>query len=251
MIAFPLRRPAKGPLGGAYALAWALAWFVAPAQGALSLSQSRIVYPSEQRNVALIVSNPSKNTWAAQTWVNTAADDTSTPVPFIATPPLFRLDPGAEQQVRITGLPSELPKDRETLFYFNVQEIPSVEGDSQNVLSIALRTRIKLFYRPAEIRDTPLKRLGDLSWSIRQRNGKPQLVVHNTTPFHVTFARLQVVAGEQVETVEMPAMSAPFSEQAYALKAPPAGAVPQVRYSAINDYGAATAPLTRPIALSP
>ena len=251
MIAFPIRPPVKGLPGGAYALAWALTWFVAPAQGALSLSQSRIVYPSDQRNVALVVSNPSKNTWAAQTWVNTAADDTSTPVPFMATPPLFRLDPGADQQVRISALPGELPKDRETLFYFNVQEIPSVDGDSQNVLSIALRTRIKVFYRPVEIRDNPLKRLGDLTWSMHLRNGRPELVVNNPTPFHVTFSRLQVIAGERVETVKMPAMSAPFTEQAYPLKALRAGATPQVRYTAINDYGAATAPLTRPIALSP
>ncbi|WP_223346554.1 fimbria/pilus periplasmic chaperone, partial [Escherichia coli] len=37
--------------------------------------------------------------------------------------------------------------DRESLFYYNVREIPPKSGKA-NTLQIALQTRIKLFWRP-------------------------------------------------------------------------------------------------------
>ena len=50
-------------------------------QAALSISGTRVVIKSDQRSVSIIVRNPSKKTYAAQAWVNTEADDTTTAVP--------------------------------------------------------------------------------------------------------------------------------------------------------------------------
>ncbi|EDT8879266.1 fimbria/pilus periplasmic chaperone, partial [Salmonella enterica subsp. enterica] len=47
-----------------------------------------------------------------------------------------------------------VPQDRESLFYFNLREIPP-KSDKPNVLQIALQTRIKLFYRPEGIVQAP------------------------------------------------------------------------------------------------
>ena len=123
--------------------------------GALTLSSTRVVFDSDKRSVSLIVANPSDKPYAVQTWVNTSADDTTTAVPFMASPPLFRVNPGKEQQVQISGLPNSLPTDRESLFYFNAQEIPQADSQQTNVLNIAIRTRIKFFYRPSQLKDSP------------------------------------------------------------------------------------------------
>lgn len=101
-------------------------------QAALSLSGTRVVFDSDKRSVSLIIANPSENIFAVQTWVNTAADDTTTAVPFMPSPTLFRLNPGKEQQVQINALPNTLPTDRESLFYFNVQEIPQADTSHAN-----------------------------------------------------------------------------------------------------------------------
>ncbi|WP_180821372.1 fimbria/pilus periplasmic chaperone, partial [Vibrio parahaemolyticus] len=52
-------------------------------------------------------------------------------------------------QVKIQALPdiAALPQDRESVYYFNLREIPPRSKEA-NVLQIALQTRIKLFYRP-------------------------------------------------------------------------------------------------------
>jgi RHS repeat-associated protein len=173
-------------------------------QAALTIGATRVVFDSNKRSTSVIVSNPSNRTFAVQTWVNTAADDDTTAVPFIPSPPLFRLNPGKEQQVQINGLPNALPNDRESLFYFNVQEIPQAEDNDANVLNIALRTRLKLFYRPSELKENPMVSLKDLQWSIENVNGQPQLVVNNPTPFHVSFSHyrydpLNTVVGQDDE----------------------------------------------------
>jgi chaperone protein EcpD len=220
-------------------------------QAALTIGATRVVFDSNKRSTSVIVSNPSNRTFAVQTWVNTAADDDTTAVPFIPSPPLFRLNPGKEQQVQINGLPNALPNDRESLFYFNVQEIPQAEDNDANVLNIALRTRLKLFYRPSELKENPMVSLKDLQWSIENVNGQPQLVVNNPTPLHVSFIRIEVTGNGQKQAIQNATMVEPLARQTYALTDIKPHHGLQVLYSAINDYGGYSTPLTVPIQLAP
>lgn len=232
----------------ALALALPASW--APiSHAALTVGATRVVFDSNKRSTSVTINNPSNRPFAVQTWVNTAADDNTTAVPFIPSPPLFRLDPGKEQQVQINGLPTTLPGDRESLFYFNVQEIPQASTDEGNVLSIALRTRLKLFYRPHQLTDNPMSRLTELQWSITRTNGMAQLVVHNPTPFHVSFIRLELAGNGLAAPVKNAYMVAPFDSQAYAIDMAQAGAAKRVVFAAINDYGGYSEPLT--VALPP
>lgn len=235
------------------ALAWLLfggtTLWLPTSYGALTVSSTRVVFDSDKRNVSLTVSNPSDNPFAVQTWVNTAADDQTIAVPFIASPPLFRLNAGKEQQVQINGLPNTLPKDRESLFYFNVQEIPQRVATEANQLNIALRTRIKLFYRPIELKSNALDALKDLRWSVRKVDGNNRLVVTNPSPFHVTFVRIELSAnGQKVELKDTP-MALPLDAQTYELDGLQPSPGMQVSFSVITDYGGFTTPMTVPVSL--
>ncbi|WP_373568437.1 molecular chaperone [Pseudomonas sp. LJDD11] len=205
---------------------------------ALTVSGTRVVFPGDKNSVSLIVSNPSEQTFAVQTWVNTAADDTTTAVPFMITPPLFRLDPGQDQQLILNKLPHELPTDRESLFYFNVQEIPQAhDTGTQNLLNIALRTRLKLFYRPAGLKGGPTGRLKELQWSVQQVGGQTRLQVDNPSPFHVSFTRMDISGNGHKQRLNSPPMVAPMSQQSYPLPGIKAASGLQVTFAAINDYG--------------
>ena len=239
------------PAIGACMTAIMLASSISTSHAALTLSGTRVVFESDKRSASLIIANPSDRTFAVQTWVNTAADDATTPVPFIPSPPLFRLNPGKEQQVQINGLPNNLPTDRESLFYFNVQEIPQADNDEGNVLNIALRTRIKLFYRPSQLKDKPLSRLKDLQWSINKIDGKAQLEVLNPTPFHVSFIRLEIKGNGHKQVIENAQMVAPLSRQIFALNGTKPEPGLQIEFSAINDYGGHSTPTIQPIQIAP
>ncbi|MCW2098935.1 UNVERIFIED_ORG: fimbrial chaperone protein [Pseudomonas psychrophila] len=222
-----------------------------PAQAALTLSTTRVIFNGDKRSASLIVANPSTRIYAVQAWVNTALDDTISPVPFMPSPSLFRLNSGKQQQVQINGLPNDLPSDKESLFYFNVQEIPQASPEETNVLTIALRTRIKLFYRPAQLRGNPIDGLMDLKWSLQTDAGTTHLVVNNPTAFHVTFGRIELLTGNHQQELKNIDMVLPMQALALPLQGLTLSPDMQVRFTAINDYGGASKPVSAPIKQTP
>ncbi|MBK0560907.1 fimbria/pilus periplasmic chaperone, partial [Klebsiella pneumoniae] len=72
--------------------------------------------------------------------------------PLVVVPPLQRLEPKSKSVMRINAMPDAamLPQDKESLFYFNVREVPP-KSERPNVMQLALHTKIKLFYRPKAI----------------------------------------------------------------------------------------------------
>ncbi|EJT85635.1 pili assembly chaperone [Pseudomonas putida S11] len=192
-----MRHPtsSKFNLTSAYALATCML-LLAPfsANAALTISSTRIIQPSDRQSTSIVVANPSNRAYAAQAWINTEADDSTTAVPLIASPALFRIDPASEQTVQFNRLPNDLPKDRESLFFFNLQEIPQANDKPDNVLNIALRTRIKVFFRPSQLKGRPQDHLKNLTWSVQSINGKPHLVVDNPSPYYFTFNQLTFIS---------------------------------------------------------
>ncbi len=152
---------------------------------AVALDRTRVIYEGNNKAISVNISNENKQLpYLAQAWIEDAQQQKAVG-PLIVTPPLQRMEPGAKSMVRISALPEAktLPQDRETLFYFNLREIPP-RSDKPNVMQIALQTKVKLFYRPASIVAEP-----GAVW-------QNQLVLHKTaegyqmenpTPYHITI----------------------------------------------------------------
>ncbi|MCR8974538.1 fimbrial biogenesis chaperone [Pseudomonas sp. S11P7] len=104
-----------------------------------------------------------------------------------------------------------------------------------------MRTRIKLFYRPAGLKGSAMEAPDQLRWSLAQEQGKTVLVVNNPSVFHVSFIGVKVAAGGQNLEVNEPKMVAPMSSQRYPLPGFKASSA-EVEFSAINDYGGYTTP---------
>jgi len=214
---------------------------------ALTLNNTRIVFDSDKRNTSVVVRNPSNSSYAVQTWINTETDDTTTTVPFATSPPLFKINPNSEQLLQINALPNALPQDRESLFFFNLQEIPHASTEPGNQLNIAMRTRIKLFYRPQHLKGKPTEQLKSLTFSVNESQGVKQLLVNNPTPFHITFIRLEVSTNGHLHKISSPEMLAPLSQQAYPLAGMHLNETSSVLFSVINDFGGYTQPMTLPL----
>ncbi|MGL4116894.1 fimbria/pilus periplasmic chaperone, partial [Escherichia coli] len=113
----------------------------------------RVIYDGNKKEASLTVQNKNKSEeFLIQSWVDDATGSKKTP--FIITPPLFKLEPGKNNILRIVNVNPSLPQDRESVYWVNVKAIPSQneENEGKNVLQIAVRTRIKLFYRPAGLK---------------------------------------------------------------------------------------------------
>jgi P pilus assembly chaperone PapD len=88
---------------------------VSTAQAEIILHGTRVVYPSDAREVTLQVSNNGSKPSLVQAWIDDG-DPKSTPdqskVPFMITPPISRVDPTKSQSLRIAALPSATQLDQ-------------------------------------------------------------------------------------------------------------------------------------------
>lgn len=198
------------------------------AQAGVIVGGTRLIYDGSKKESSLSVHNPDKVPYLIQTWVE-ATGDGAEKAPFMVTPPLFRLDGGQENVLRVVRTGGNLPSDKESLYWMNIKAIPAGEAkENQNILQIAIKSRIKLIFRPQGLKGTPEDLTSQLKW---QRSGN-NVQVTNPTPFYMNFMEISV-AGKPVKDVTY---VAPGSTANFAL---PAGASSgSVSWKIISDYGA-------------
>src|SRR6478735_6841613 len=128
-----------------------------------------------------------------------------TRTPLIVTPPSSRLDPGMENILRIMRVGGGLPADRESVFRLNVKEIPEKADTRENTLQIAVRSRIKLFYRPSSLPGKPADARTHLKWVVSAGEGGQGAVLRiaNDSAYHVTFTGLTIDGGRQEINADM------------------------------------------------
>ncbi|WP_150149569.1 fimbria/pilus periplasmic chaperone, partial [Enterobacter bugandensis] len=89
------------------------------------------------------IRNPDRSGgWLVQTWVDRGVNGSKTP--FIVTPPLFRINPGVENILRIVRTGGSLPEDRESVFWLNVKSIPATADrvPHNHVLQVVVKSRL-------------------------------------------------------------------------------------------------------------
>lgn len=228
--------------------------WVFQAQANVVISGTRLIYPAKDREITVKTTNMGKEPSMVQVWIdrgdpNSRADNAN--APFLITPPLVRIDPNKGQAFRVVFTGATLPTDRESIFWFNLLDVPPLPKDAEaNVMQVAYRSRIKLFYRPDGLAGNPVKAAESLTWS-RGASGKNgvELQVRNNSPFYVSLVNITLKSGSAIFKEAEGKTLAPFSTEAITLKG--AGTLPagqaNVTYSWVNDYGAAveqTTPLT-------
>jgi len=200
------------------------------AQAGVALGATRVVYPSNQKQVSLgITNNDDKSTYLIQSWIENAAGQREER--FVITPPLFVIKGKRENTLRIIdGTNQTLPKDRETLFWVNVKAIPSMNTsqEKQNTLQLAIISRIKLFYRPVGLSMPPEA----APQKLRFRKSGSQLMLINPTPYYLTITSLKAGNKELANT-----MVPPMGNTSVPLLP---GSGNQITYQTINDFGALT-----------
>lgn len=203
---------------------------------------TRAVYPSDAREITLQLSNDGKSPSLVQVWID-EGDPSSTPdqskAPFILTPPISRVEGQKSQFIRITSLPTvnTLSKTEESLFWLNVLDIPPKPSAQDktaapdNFLQLAVRSRIKLFYRPSGIKQDVVLAPEKIQW----RSTGSNLLAKNPTPFHITITSItQENAGKTIDILSEGLMLKPFSEQSVLLKS---SNTQNMTFTTINDYG--------------
>lgn len=212
------------------------------AQAEIIIHGTRAIYPSNAKEITIQLSNNGSKPSLVQAWID-EGDAKSTPdqskAPFIISPPITRVEPQRGQALRITGLPStsSLNKTQESVFWLNVLDIPPKPDEKtgtnlpENFLQLAIRSRIKLFYRPASLKDDVTLAPTKLQWS---RVGS-SLNVKNPTPYFITITTIESKQGDKsVDVLDQGTMLKPFSTEKLNIKS---SALGKLTFSTLNDYG--------------
>lgn len=203
--------------------------------GGIVVGGTRVIYEGNKKEAALSIKNNSAaSPFLLQSWVDNG--DGKTRGPFMVTPPLFRIEPEEDHELRIAKTGS-LPEDRESLFYLNIRAIPPSSPEAVNTLKLVVKTRIKLFYRPQALVVDAQTAYQQLKFHLAEGH----LLAENPTPFYMVFDSLKIGA-TRIQNADM---LAPFASQRFALPATETGRV--VSWRVINDYGGVTKPETRPL----
>jgi len=228
------------------------------AQAGFSIVGTRVVYDEAQGETNVRVRHLTGDVPVMmQAWLDDGDPQTqpgAQSVPFIMSPAVARMDPGAEQVIRIIRI-GELPTDRESLFFFNVLEVPPDVDDAiaegANLVQFNMQARLKFFYRPKGLKPAPDRAVDALRFSLEpaQADGALRLRVQNPTPYHFTLSQVFLHASAAPDApalAELDAereygpMVAPHSALSVFLKPAASGAArssAQVRYTYINDQG--------------
>lgn len=182
-----------------YILLTATIFTTASVHAAVGLDRTRAVFDGDQKSISLNISNENKALpYLAQAWLEDENGKKMTDGVLVATPPVQRLEPGQKGMIRISAVEPKignLPQDRESIFYFNLREIPP-RSEKENVLQIALQTKIKLFYRPKSIIPKPNHIWQKELILHKEKNGYK---IENPTPFYITIIGL----GKTKESAEL------------------------------------------------
>lgn len=215
------------------------------AQAGIVIGGTRFIYAQDSEGLSVSVFNQSTEAWLVNTkiykggeWLGAESGPTAD-TPFIATPPLFLLSGGRENKIRIIRAGGNMPQDRETLFTLSIATIPSGKA-SPNSLQMAIRSALKLFYRPSGLKGSPEQAYTKLLWS---RKGSA-VVVENPTPYYVTLFQLNA-AGHEIDEA---GIVAPFAQRTASWCGQTA--ICRIQWQSINDYGRVLPPVSLDVSSS-
>ncbi len=216
---------------GAFA---AIALFSANSLASVVISGTRVIYPSDAKEISVKISNGGLSPVLLQSWIDNGdsnAKPSAIKVPFVLTPPMNRVEPGKGQTLRISYAGGALPMDKESVFWLNVLEVPAKNQakTAENRLQMAFRSRIKLFYRPAGLEGNANDAVKAVTWSSKDN----RVQATNPTPYFVSLVNLSV-NGKKLDY----AMVAPRSTMSLDVAG---NAGSNISGSYVNDYGAVNA----------
>ncbi|WP_437890065.1 fimbrial biogenesis chaperone [Phytobacter sp. V91] len=218
-------------------------WFCGTAQAATYLNQTRLIVHEKEREVTFSLINQGKTPALMQLWTdrdNLLDRPEQIKMPFLILPPVFRLEAGKSRVVRLQLINKGegLAKDKESVFWLNALEVPprSAVAANSNLLQMAFRTRIKLFFRPAAIASATLQDgvKGMQTSRVRCATGNClRLISHS--PLHITLLNITFDNGKVVHNLPNNGMIAPFSLMDVPL--PDVGATQFKSVAWVDDYG--------------
>ena len=161
------------------------------AHSGVVVDSTRHLFKEGSREISSNLENKDDIPYLIKSWVEPREGSQNSL--FMVTPPLFRLEAKQKNTLRIfhNAQITNAPKDRETVYYFNVMSIPPTnDADTdKNKIQLAVRHRMRLIYRPLSLQDlTVNQEAKKLEW----HKSSNKITLKNPTPFFIYFKSIKI-----------------------------------------------------------
>ncbi|HHR6456085.1 TPA: fimbrial biogenesis chaperone [Providencia alcalifaciens] len=199
------------------------------------ITGTRIIYPEDAQSMSVQLTNNSKTPSLVQSWIddgNINSTPENSDAPFYLYPPIIKIEGLQGQQLKIKKTDRKLPDNVESIFYLNVLDIPKAPDSmkGKNVIQLAARSRIKLFYRPKGLTESPENITDNINYQLNN-NG---IVVNNNSQDHFTIAAITTPEDKKTTLVDSE-MVPPHTSKTLPLKKQLKGNNLILTY--VDDYG--------------
>ena len=146
-------------------------------EAGVTAERTRLVFVEGQREASLLLVNQNPYPVLVQAWVDDGALD------------------GRQRSLRLLATGQAQARDRESLYWLNIYEIPpqaTAEAAGRPRLTVTLRTQMKVLYRPHGLHPHAEDAAAELGFALRDET----LRVDNPTPYFVSLAGLALEIGE-------------------------------------------------------
>lgn len=203
------------------------------------IANTRVVFPADQSEVTVKLSNVGSTPSLVQSWVDDGrpqAQLQDLQLPFSVMPVMFRLEAGKGQSLRVFHDGEAMPADRESLYWLNVLEVPPKA--SGNALQVAVRSRIKLLYRPTGLPGKAVDGHRLVSWQLLREGKQWGLTAKNDSPYVVNLASVTLQQDGNTPLDLEPNHLLPFASTRFSVERLAGQPDARVHYNFIDDYGA-------------
>ncbi|ELI7922722.1 fimbrial biogenesis chaperone [Yersinia enterocolitica] len=216
------------------------------AHASVQIMATRIIFDEQEKEQVIRVNNMGNIPSLTQVWLESDTDTQNLvekeDLTFVFSPPVSRINAGKGKTFRVfktDATKGKFASDRETMLWLNVLDIPpEADNKSGNKLNFAIRTKIKFFYRPTDLKSTPENAAEKITWSTQKIGNKIHVKGTNDNPYHVSMAKLSLVNAN--EAIELPGgVIKPYSSAEFVFDAFKSNASDfKFNYTYITDLGA-------------
>lgn len=167
-------------------------------------------------------------------WSQAGGEDVYEPTrAVLASPPVFELQPGKEQVVRV-GLIERKPAGSESAYRVFLQELPDADSGNGGAVRTLLRISVPVFVAPPAAPATP-----SLAWTARRDGGALVLEASNRGAAHTRIHALAVSEpGQSPKPLQMGGYVLPGASRRFVLRgAPVPASLKSVAIEAQTEHG--------------
>lgn len=153
-------------------------FFIFPtySQSSIEINKDKFIFIESINQEIIEIKNKTDNDYFIQSWITHYDKENSNEIPFMVTPPLFKIDKIKEE-------------DREALYRINIKRIPILlnSDSNKNMLHVSVNSVYNLIYRPVSIEKDAKDAYKKIEFLKNKNN---EFIINNPTPYFITLSSI-------------------------------------------------------------